>query len=164
MLLRPLRPDDRDDVVAIQTDPRTNRHDPAPPTPAKAEVKLTAWLEHWTAHGFGYLAVVPLDSGEVVGVGGLQHVEFGGTPLLNLYYRLRPAVWGRGYATEMASAVVEWAERELPDFPVQISVNITNEASLRVAERLGFTACAEGFYDGALSRHFRRPRRPGRPG
>ncbi|GAB3564645.1 GNAT family N-acetyltransferase [Amycolatopsis endophytica] len=156
LLLRALDPDDRDDVVEIQTDPRTNVHHPGPPGVDETEVKLTAWLEHWKAHGFGYVAVVALDSREVVGIGGLQHLEFGGVRLLNLYYRFRPEAWGRGYATEMATAVVEWAEREMPELPVQISVNIANAPSLRVAERLGFTAYTETFYDGAVSRHFRR--------
>ncbi|NIH82059.1 GNAT family N-acetyltransferase [Amycolatopsis viridis] len=158
LLLRPLRPDDRDDVVAIQTDPRTHCHDPAAPTRGEADVKFTAWLEHWNAHGFGYLAVLPLGSAELIGVGGLQHTQFDGLPLLNLYYRLRPTAWGRGYATELASAVVEWAERDLPGLPVQISVHTTNEPSLRVAERLGFTVCAESFSDGTTSQHFRKPR------
>ncbi|MEU0469915.1 GNAT family N-acetyltransferase [Amycolatopsis sp. NPDC006131] len=161
LLLRPLGPEDRDDVVEIQTDPRTNRYHPAPPSEEETEVKLTAWLEHWKAHGFGYLAVVPLATGAVAGIGGLQHLEFGGARLLNLYYRFRPEAWGRGYATEMARAVVDWAERELPEFPVQISVNIANEPSLRVAERLGFTAYTETFYDGAVSRHFRKIPKPG---
>ena len=156
LVLRALCPRDRDAVVAIQTDPRTNVHHPTPPTAEDAEVKLTAWLEHWRAHGFGYLAAVPLGADEMVGIGGVQHLEFGGRRLLNLYYRFRPEVWGRGYATEMASAVVAWAERTLPERPVQISVNIANGPSLRVAERLGFTAYSETFYEGAVSRHFRR--------
>ena len=80
----------------------------------------------WAEDGFGYVAVIEAATGEFTGVGGVQLREFDGEKILNLYYRFRPEFWGRGYASEMAAAVVGWAERELPRYPVQITVGVAN--------------------------------------
>jgi len=155
LLLRPLVAADRETVIAIQTDPRTNRYHPDPPTAEAAKAKFETWLADWADDGFGYVAVIETTTGEFIGVGGVQLRQFEGEKILNLYYRFRPEFWGRGYATEMASAVVAWAERELP-YPIQITVSVENTPSLRIAEKLGFTAYAESVYAGIPSRHFRR--------
>jgi RimJ/RimL family protein N-acetyltransferase len=47
--------------------------------------------------------------GRVVGFAGIKRMELRGRPVLNLFYRLDPAVWGGGIATEAAGAVVAWA-------------------------------------------------------
>ncbi|RZQ59351.1 GNAT family N-acetyltransferase [Amycolatopsis suaedae] len=155
LLLRPLRPEDRADVVEIQSNPDANRYNPDPPTRAQASKQLESWLHHWDQHGFGYLAVVEQASGRIIGVGGVQHKVLTDEKALNLYYRFLPDAWGKGYATEMASAVVEWAERELP-WPVIITVALINKPSLRVAEKLGFANYEEIEYEGLPSRNYRR--------
>ncbi|WP_431878133.1 GNAT family N-acetyltransferase [Amycolatopsis sacchari] len=156
LLLRPLTEADRAVVVRIQTDPRTNRYHPEPPDAAESDAKFDSWLEDWAAHGFGYLPVRALATGEVLGVGGLQLRTFGDEKILNVYYRFLPEAWGHGYATEMAAAVIGWADRTLPRYPVQISVNVANQPSMNVAKRLGFRTYLETLYEGALTRHLRR--------
>jgi RimJ/RimL family protein N-acetyltransferase len=156
LLLRPLRKDDKRAVLEIQTDARTNVFNPRPPSPGEAVEQFRSWLQHWSDHGYGYVAITEAGSDEVVGVGGVQAKEFHGEQVLNLYYRFRPEAWGKGYASETAAAIVEWAEREVPERPVIISVSVANEPSLRVVKRLGFTNYVEEEYMGALSRHFRR--------
>lgn len=155
LVLRRLVEADREVVVALQADPRTYEHT-VPPTRAEAEAKFDSWLLDWAEYGFCYLPVRSLRSGEVLGVGGLQLRTFGDEPVLNLYYRFRPEHWGSGYATEMASAVIAWADRELPEHPVQISVNVANQPSLNVVKRLGFLTYVETLHEGHLTRHFRR--------
>ncbi|GAB2990939.1 GNAT family N-acetyltransferase [Amycolatopsis acidiphila] len=156
LLLRRLTEADREAVVRIQTDPRTNRYHPEPPDAAEGEAKFDSWLRDWDHDGFCYLPVRELPGEQIVGVGGLQLRKFSTDLVLNLYYRFLPEVWGRGYATEMATAVIAWADRTLPQYPVQISVSVQNQPSLNVAKRLGFQTYLETIHDGALSRHFRR--------
>ncbi|MFE0024292.1 GNAT family N-acetyltransferase [Amycolatopsis sp. NPDC059021] len=156
LVLRPLREEDRQAMVDIHTDPRTNRFNPDPPDVATFSETYTAWLAHWAEHGFGYLAVTEAGGMEVLGVTGVRLREFCGERVLNLAYRYRPSAWGKGYAVEAAAAVVDWCARELPGIPVLASIAVTNKPSLRVAERLGFTDYTEEMYDGAYSRHYRR--------
>ncbi|MEV0071163.1 MULTISPECIES: GNAT family N-acetyltransferase [unclassified Amycolatopsis] len=156
LVLHPFTEEDRAAVVAIQTDPATHRFNPDPPDTPTGDLLFDSWLAHWAEHGFGYCAVREQGGAEVLGLTGVRLRLFRGERVLNLAYRFAPSAWGRGYAVEAASAAVEWAERELPEIPVLISVNSTNAPSLRVVERLGFTQFEEEVYEGAVSRHFRR--------
>jgi RimJ/RimL family protein N-acetyltransferase len=156
LLLRPLHEADRQAMVDIHTDPRTNRFHPDPPDVPRASAMFSEWLAHWAEHGFGYPAVLERGGTEVIGMCGVRLREFHGGKVLNLGYRFRPSAWGKGYAVEAGEAVLEWCARELPSVPVLASVSIANKPSLRVAERLGFTEYTEEMYDGAMSRHYRR--------
>ncbi|MDT8911709.1 GNAT family N-acetyltransferase [Amycolatopsis sp. PS_44_ISF1] len=157
LLLRPFREADRPEMVAIETDPRTNRYRVNPPDGPAAEHRFDTWLEHWRDHGYGYLAVFGPESPALLGLSGVRSRDFDGGKVLNLGYRFHPSAWGRGYAVEAASASVDWAERELAPTPVLISVNVVNQPSLRVVERLGFTRYEETEEgDGAVVRHYRR--------
>jgi RimJ/RimL family protein N-acetyltransferase len=49
-----------------------------------------------------------------------------------------PAWWGNGYATEAVAAVLEWAATYLPGEPIVLCTQTANEASVRLARRLGF--------------------------
>jgi RimJ/RimL family protein N-acetyltransferase len=156
LLLRALRKSDERAVLEIQNDPRTNEFNPHPPSEAVTRRKLREWLRHWAEQGYGYLAITETGADQIIGIGGVQARQFHGEKVLNLYYRFRPSAWEKGYASEATAAIVEWAEREIPERPVVISVNVLNKPSWRVAERLGFTTFVEEQYDGALSRHYRR--------
>ncbi|HVV09968.1 GNAT family N-acetyltransferase [Amycolatopsis sp.] len=156
LLLRRLVPADREQAVAIQSDPRTYDFNRGAPDEAESVAKFESWLKDWEELGICYVAVIEREPESFVGLGGLQLREFGGEKILNLYYRFLPEVWGRGYATETSRAVIAWADEHLPQYPVQISVFIRNEPSLRVAQRLGFSTYSESFYAGSLTRHFRR--------
>ncbi|SDX66737.1 Protein N-acetyltransferase, RimJ/RimL family [Amycolatopsis xylanica] len=156
LLLRQVRETDRQAVVEIQTDPEANRFHPEPPDEQAAVKELGNWLEHWTEYGYGYVAVLEAGSDEIIGIGGIRHRRFHGRRVLNLYYRFRPSAWGKGYALETARAIVDWAERELPEFPVVISAAEVNEPSWRLAERLGFTDYVVEPYAGLMTRHYRR--------
>ncbi|QRP47491.1 GNAT family N-acetyltransferase [Amycolatopsis sp. FDAARGOS 1241] len=156
LVLRPLAEADRPAVVAIETDPATNRLNPALPAPPDGELLFDSWLAHWAEHGYGYCAVRERGGTEVLGLAGVRLRRFRDERVLNLAYRFAPAAWGERYAVEAPRAAVDWVERELPAIPVLISVNVANTPSLRVVERLGFTKYEEEEYEGAVSRHFRR--------
>jgi RimJ/RimL family protein N-acetyltransferase len=57
--------------------------------------------------------------------------------VLNLFYRLFPSAWGAGYASEAATAAVDWARTHRPDDLVIARVRPENIASQRVAVRAG---------------------------
>ncbi|MQS09322.1 GNAT family N-acetyltransferase, partial [Streptomyces alkaliphilus] len=56
---------------------------------------------------------------------------------LELGYRLRPAVWGRGYATEGARTLVDTAFTDLGAERVVATTMTVNTASRRVLEKAG---------------------------
>lgn len=88
--------------------------------------------------GLGPWAVETLEEPFVIGDCGLFRCQ---DPWargeLELGYRLRPASWGRGYATEAARAVLTYAFEELGAPRVVADADAANAASLRVLEKIG---------------------------
>ena len=139
--LRRPTPEDLDRLFKIHSNPETYRHLPrhAMTHVDQAAERLAEWIDHWEAHGFGYAAVDTQPDTTTIGYAGLHHHSLADRPVLNLYYRFDPASWGRGYATEAATRLVEWAARTHPGTPVVARVATTNEASIALAVRLGLT-------------------------
>jgi RimJ/RimL family protein N-acetyltransferase len=79
------------------------------------------------------------DPGALAGTAGLRPLEDLG---LEIIWSLSPAVQGRGYATEAARAVLDYALGPLGLPEVLAEIDEGNKASARVAERLGLTAFA----------------------
>ena len=72
---------------------------------------------HWERHGYGMWMFHHRETGDFVGRGGLQHIEVGGRPEVEVGYTVRAEYAGQGYATEMTLAMVDVAFRNdvLPD-------------------------------------------------
>jgi RimJ/RimL family protein N-acetyltransferase len=95
--------------------------------------------------GFGAWAIVEKVSGEFVGGGTLRPgmdsndaAEMGYTSEdVELGYGLRKPSWGKGYATEIAKALVRRAFTELGAVSVVACVTVDNLASVRVLEKAG---------------------------
>lgn len=91
------------------------------------------------------LFVADLD-GEMIGIVTIDrrdpdrrgHVRPEGSEA-ELGYMFLPQAWGKGYATEAATAVLEWFTSTLPGEPVVMAIPTANIASVRIAEKLGFS-------------------------
>ena len=106
------------------------------PLDRKGVATLLASAEaQWQRQGFGLLAVVERETGRLVGEAGLQPLEAG--PDIEFGYTLARAVWGRGYATEAARAVLRWAFAGLRLHRVVAVADPANAASLHVLDKLG---------------------------
>lgn len=57
---------------------------------------------------------------------------------LEISYLFLPSYWSHGYATEAASAVLDWLEQVQPEEPVVLCTQVANGTSVRLAQRLGF--------------------------
>jgi RimJ/RimL family protein N-acetyltransferase len=66
------------------------------------------------------------------------HVREGGGEV-ELGYMFLAEAWGHGYATEACAAALGWIATALPGEPVLLCTQTANAASVRVAEKLGFT-------------------------
>jgi RimJ/RimL family protein N-acetyltransferase len=105
--------------------------------PAETDRALARWAAHWDERGFGLVAVVHRETGTVVGRGGPQfHSAWPADPEIG--WAVDPEWWGRGIATEMGGAFLEWTFGEL-GFRRVVSITVeANLASRRVMEKLGF--------------------------
>lgn len=93
-------------------------------------------LRYYEAHpGLGIWATFERAGGAFVGLHLLNHIR--GEALLQVGYSLRRAAWGRGYATEMARAVLRYGFGPLGLPKIHAIVNLDNEASMAVLRKLG---------------------------
>ncbi|GAW51268.1 Acetyltransferase [Nocardioides sp. PD653] len=126
-------------VFAILGDPRTVEHNPSDRLEDHGEAAelVARWVRHWEEHGFGYWCVRESGSDRIIGYAGVKWMQIHERPVLNLVYRFVPEVWGRGFATEAASAVVSRALHEMPAESVVARVRPDNLASQNVAVKVG---------------------------
>ena len=75
-------------------------------------------------------------------VGGIALIEENGSHELG--YWLAPEAWGRGYATEAGSAVIEMARHALGLRRIAARHHVENPASGRVLRKLGFVETGRG--------------------
>jgi RimJ/RimL family protein N-acetyltransferase len=126
-----------DDYAAMLADPDSTRWvgDGQPLDRTNAWRSLAMLLGHWQLRGFGMWALELKDTGEFVGRAGLMYPD--GWPDLELGWMLKPAHRHQGYATEAGNATLDFAWNQLRAPRVISLVRIGNEASDRLAERLG---------------------------
>jgi len=140
LLLRPWRvheaPVQRE--LWAERDPRVPPHRrlDADGHPSVAEIQ--EWIRASEPTTVGLLAVERRQDADVVGYCGLIDTGSAEHGQAELAYELLQRVWGHGYATEAAGAVVAWA-RSNGLARLTASVWDWNAASLRVLEKLGFT-------------------------
>ena len=106
---------------------------------AETEAFVASQVEHWETLGFGLWLVSHRGSVEALGYVGLAVPTFlpEVLPAVEVGWRLDPTVWGRGYATEAATAALAEAFETLRLSTVISLPQTDNRASVRVAERIG---------------------------
>src|SRR4051812_15941652 len=103
-------------------------------------------VRHWDEHGFGLWALVPREEGAgCIGFAGLAIPAFlpEVLPAVEVGWRLAPAWWGRGLATEAARVSVRYGFETLGLHTIVSIIDPGNERSLRVAEKLGMRPGAD---------------------
>lgn len=91
----------------------------------------------WWLLGYGMFAVLEKSSGEWLGQIGPWKPE--GWPGNEIGYSFHRRAWGKGYATEAASASIDWAFEHLGWESIIHCIDPENLASQKVAHRLGST-------------------------
>jgi RimJ/RimL family protein N-acetyltransferase len=91
-------------------------------------------LAHWRRHGYGWRAALDRETGEFLGVASMTHRD---VDAIELGWWVAPAAWGRGLATEMASAVRGESFRQHGVRRVVAQHQDGNDASGRVMTKIG---------------------------
>ena len=143
LLLRRWCEADRAPFAALNADPVVMEHFPSTLTRAASDAAVDRIEAHFDEHGYGLWAVEA--EGVFVGFTGLAWATFDApfTPALEVGWRLARSAWGRGYATEAASAAVQRGLQEAPGIVSMTAV--VNQRSQRVMQRIGLRH--EGEFD-----------------
>jgi RimJ/RimL family protein N-acetyltransferase len=161
-MLRRFLPADLDFITRINSDPRVRRYlrRGRPLSAGESRASLDNAMASYERIGLGPLAVVRKSDGETIGRCGLNYMEIelpphelaqprvhtrpGAAPPgtrvaveRELGYVFDSAVWGNGYASEAAGAVLRYAREHLNIARIISIIHPENAASLGVARKLG---------------------------
>ncbi len=156
LVLTPVSSDDADDLEVLYGDPEV-----AFWTGPWTRSTVAAWASdmatRWTADGVGKWMARHRVDGYLVGRGGFSRIDLEGETVLELGWVVRDGLTGRGYATEIGRAALDWAAEHRPRLPVVSFTEVHNRASRAVMERLGMhevgVILREGLVEGRPGLH-----------
>jgi RimJ/RimL family protein N-acetyltransferase len=154
LLLRGHRLEDFDACAALWADPDVTRHiNGNPSTPSETWTRLLRYAGHWTLLGFGYWAVEDKASGRFLGELGFadfrREIDPSLAGLPEIGWVLSPQVHGRGLATEGVRAALAWGDAHLGADRTFCIISPENRASIRVAEKTGYSEFMRAAYKGS---------------
>lgn len=137
--LRPFADADAEDLFALQSNAHVLRYWDSPPWADRSSVaRFLAGCRRMAEEGSGARVAIERTCDQMF-VGWCTfnswNPEFRSG---SLGYCLNEAAWGRGYATEAAQVLLQWAFDTLDLNRVQAETDTRNLASARVLEKLGF--------------------------
>jgi len=151
LAIRPYRYDDATALHEVFGSAEVMKWTPSPPSKNVAETaERLARTIAFTARqppGFGLWALELKESGEFLGQVGLFPVE-GKGPEVEVAYELAPRVWGHGYATEAARALIDYGFDEMRLRRIVALILPANTRSRNVASKCSMTLEGPGRFYG----------------
>jgi RimJ/RimL family protein N-acetyltransferase len=140
VVLRPWHDEDRAPFAAMSADARVMEFFPALLSRAESDAVVDNIQAHFARHGFGVWAIEVPDA-PFIGFTGLAVPRFTAafTPCVEIAWRLAPAHWGKGYATEAARLALRHGFETLGLAEIVAMAVEANVRSRAVMERLGMS-------------------------
>ncbi|MBR0819721.1 GNAT family N-acetyltransferase [Bradyrhizobium liaoningense] len=124
------------DLVALHLDAQVSRYLGGVRSAEVTKTYLATNMAHWDRHGFG-LFVLHKD-GCFAGRAGIRHILVDGVDEIEIAYAFKREFWGRGLASEIATALTEIGLSQLA-LPSLIGlVFVGHGASRRVLEKSSY--------------------------
>jgi len=149
--LRAHRLGDFDSCLSLWSDAEVTRFIGGKPLSGEEVwARILRYAGHWRMLGFGYWLVEERDGGNFVGEVGFADFKrqitpsFDGIPEIG--WALSPRAQGKGYATEAVRGAVAWGDRHFGTVPTGCLINPDNLASIRVAQKAGYSEFCRTFY------------------
>lgn len=133
LLLRAWLPSDRVLFAELNADPEVMEHFPAPLSRSASNAMFARIRAHFVEHGYGLWAVEAPEG--FIGFTGLAWSDWTGSRELEIGWRLARPAWGKGYATEAATAALSYGLAVVPR--VVSFTAVGNVRSQRVMEKIG---------------------------
>lgn len=148
-IVRELSLDDLDALFELYRDEEISRYtENLYPYEEEKEFQRAYIDNMYRFYGYGMWLVFAKDTGTLVGRAGLEHREYNGEIELELGYVIGTQFQRQGYATEVCRKLIEIA-KTMTDFPrINCLIDADNIASIRLAEKLGFSHLEDMELDG----------------
>jgi RimJ/RimL family protein N-acetyltransferase len=137
LLIRPLEIGDAAPLAAIWSDPLVTVHLGGPRDAATVRRQLEDEVRASVVRPYTLWPVVEKATGQVIADCGLIEKDVDGRREIELVYVLAASAWRRGFATEAAAAIRDYALQTLRLRRLIALIDPENVASARVAEKVG---------------------------
>jgi RimJ/RimL family protein N-acetyltransferase len=94
-------------------------------------------IRQWEVRGYGQWSVVEKATAQVIGVVGFYHPQRADWPGVDLGWLIRRDQWGNGFATEAATAAIEWLWKNTRIDRIVSLIGPDDHRSTRIAIKLG---------------------------
>jgi RimJ/RimL family protein N-acetyltransferase len=132
--------DDAEAIFRMNSNPKVLKYLPGEPLLTNVDEALEAMRQRIFPQyvmRVGRWAVVLRDEKRMIGWAGLKYMPE--TREYDLGYRLLESHWDKGYATEAASAVLNYGRLHLGNCRIVGKAHVANLASIHVLEKIGMT-------------------------
>lgn len=156
LILRDFRQNDVDRLAPILANPRVMQFSPTGILSAlQTQEKVDGFISSYKIFGFGKWAIVFKETNELIGYCGIAVEQIDNVYEREIGYRLDPEFWGRGLATEAASATIQYGFTQLKLPYILGVVERANRASVKVLEKLGMSYERETIFYGVKMEVYR---------
>lgn len=109
LILREYTLQDFEAIHEILSDPETMLHYPKPYNEEMTKHWIEWNIQNYSEYGFGIWAVILKETGKLIGDCGLTLQNIDGELLPEIGYHIHKKYWRKGYGSEAAKAVRDWA-------------------------------------------------------
>ena len=152
LTLRQWRAADGAPFAAMGADPAVMRYFAGLLDTAASLASIAGWQQGFEARGWSNWAFERRDTGEFIGFAGLSEPRrnFSFSPCGEIGWRLAPAFWGHGFASEAARAALQVGFTRLGLAEIVSFTSLLNLPSRAVMQRIGMVDTGPDFDHPAL--------------
>jgi RimJ/RimL family protein N-acetyltransferase len=149
-VLRPIELADLDYFLTFFADASASEHVGGPSSSEDTWRRMLAGTAFWPLTGLGIWAIAHREGETAIGHGGffdfLRDCEPSIAGQVEMGWILSPACHGQGFAREACQAMLDWFDTSFGEHPIWALISPGNDASAKLAEKLGFIRQADGTY------------------
>lgn len=137
LFLREITLEDKHDLLRLHAHPEVQRYTGEPIVESIEQMKdaINARVGNYKKYGYGRWATFLKEGNQFVGWAGLAYLEE--FDEIDLGYRFLPEFWGKGIATEVSQAILDYGFKELGLKKIIAIAMKENHASIRVMQKVG---------------------------
>lgn len=155
LLHRAITPDDAEAFFALNSNPDVMRYTGEPPLESVEQARdaIEAYPD-FTTLGYGRWGCFLRDTDQLIGFCGLKYLDDLDPGAVDVGFRFLPEHWGKGYATEAATASLAFGFETIGLDRIIALVLPENAASIRVLEKIGMGLVGDEMCEGLCAKRY----------
>ncbi|QDQ25792.1 GNAT family N-acetyltransferase [Chitinimonas arctica] len=138
MRLEPITDSHFEGLSRMNSEPEVMQYITGKPETPEGTLAMIALVKaRWIEYGFSWWSFMDIDNNEVIGAGCIQYLGRDPANPLEIGWRLRKDKWNKGYASEAARVMAEFAFERLKAESLYAVCHQDNHASAHVMKKLG---------------------------